>query len=271
MPLQRARARLSSGTAARPTADPALASPWRRSAVPVRVPSRLGDALDPVVVELVEPCRGTQAADMPRAHLGTSDSTATASMLAAIAEQPAEDERLPPHVHAREVLARVGLGVAAAHRRRARRRRSVAPAPTSLSTKPSVPDRHPVDAARPGRPTRCSFREVSMTGSPAPTVASSRSRRPSARAAVSQSDRRRARRPVSGRLLASTTSMPCSSDMPQHAGGVVRPSHPRDRPGSACFAMRAIASSSWTRRRRVPVPAAGPSPCPAQAATGAAA
>ena len=57
-----------------------------------------------------------------------------AAQLARIAEQAGEDQRLAAHVHAREVVARIGLGVAALHRRAHRARRTTRRRTTSLST-----------------------------------------------------------------------------------------------------------------------------------------
>ena len=82
------------------------------------------------------------AAGAARAHFGTSDSTAARVELPGIAEQAREDQRLAADVHAGEILARIGLGVAPAHRA-PHRVGEGAPADTSVSTKPSVPDSRP--------------------------------------------------------------------------------------------------------------------------------
>ena len=79
-------------------------------------------------------------------------------------------------------------------------------------------------------PDSVSLWKVSMMGSPAPTVASCRIRRPRARA-VCHSDSLADRRPAIGRLLASTRSMPWVSAGLQGGAGVVGGEIHQHRPG----------------------------------------
>ena len=73
--------------------------------------------------------------------------------LAGKAEQAPEDQRLAPDVHAGQVVARIGLGVAALHRVAERRRERAALAHLVEQEAERSRERSP-RSSRPGRPTR---------------------------------------------------------------------------------------------------------------------
>ena len=180
------------------------------------------------------------------------------------AEQPPEDECLPRHVHAREVLARIGLRVAAAHRLAHRRREGPSGAHLAQqeSQRAGQASIDAVDAVTrlEQLPGGVDDRQPGAHGRLEQQAPSTRARRGEERVAHP------ARRSVSGRLLASTTSMPVSSTwrrMPAVSLAVTSTTTGR---GSACFAMNASASVDvGCHAAARPAQWRAPSPSPARA------